>query len=124
MNEIVNKFLLAKDKFTAEMHLRQLGFTFSSCESFTKNKEIIKKYIMKQEIHDVYQNELDMSWLNLTVSGEIMRGKAFNIAKRPKYDGYQRGLASMVCERFDNKSCGSGIKNEKMSDKKLAEELR
>ena len=39
MNEIVNKFLLAGDTFTPEMHLREPGFTCSACGSFTKKKE-------------------------------------------------------------------------------------
>ena len=43
MNEIVNKFLLAGDTFMPEMHLRQLGFTYSTCGLFTKNKGRIKK---------------------------------------------------------------------------------
>ena len=38
MNEIVNKFLLVGDKFMPEMHLKQLGFTYSACFTFTKNK--------------------------------------------------------------------------------------
>ena len=38
MNEIVNKFLLAGDKFMPEMHLKQLGFSYSASGSFTKNK--------------------------------------------------------------------------------------
>ena len=38
MNEIVNKFLLAGDKFMDEVHLRQLGFDCTVCEPFTKNK--------------------------------------------------------------------------------------
>ena len=38
MNEIVNKFLLAGDKFMREMHLKQPGFTCSACELFPKNK--------------------------------------------------------------------------------------
>ena len=41
MNEIVNKFLLAGDKFMLEMHLKQTGFTYSACGSFTTNKERI-----------------------------------------------------------------------------------
>ena len=44
MNEIINKFLLAGDKFATEMHLRQPGFTYSACGSFTKNKEITQKF--------------------------------------------------------------------------------
>ena len=43
MNEIVNAFLLAGDKFMPEMHLRQSGFTYSVCRHFTENKERIKK---------------------------------------------------------------------------------
>ena len=53
MNEIVNKFLLAGDKFMPEMHLRQPGFTYSACGSFTKNKERMQKFIKKQEIHNI-----------------------------------------------------------------------
>ena len=44
MNEIVNKFLLAGDKFMTEMHLRQPGFTYSACGPFTKNKVRIQKF--------------------------------------------------------------------------------
>ena len=39
MNEIVNNFLLAKDEFMPEMHLKQPGFTNSVCGLFTKKKE-------------------------------------------------------------------------------------
>ena len=46
-----------------------------------------------------------------TVSDKILRNKAFNIAKKPKYGGYQRGLASMVYKFFDKKSKGSGVVN-------------
>ena len=44
MNDIINKFLLAGDKFMPEMHLRQLGFTYSTCGPFTENKERIQKF--------------------------------------------------------------------------------
>ena len=56
-----------------------------------------------------------------TSSDKILRDKTFNIAKNPKYDAYQRGLASMVYNIFDKKT--SGIKNENISNKQLAEEL-
>ena len=49
--------------------------------------------------------------------------KAFNIAKHPKYDGHQRGLASMVSKFFVEKTSGSGIKNGNISNEELAEEL-
>ena len=58
-----------------------------------------------------------------TASDKILSGKAFNIAKNPKYDGYQRGLASMVYRFFDKKTSGGAIKNENMSNKELAEEM-
>ena len=44
-----------------------------------------------------------------TVANNVSRDKAFNIAKDPKYDGYQRGLASMVHNFFDKKTKGSGV---------------
>ena len=44
MNEIVNNFLLAGDKFMPKMHLRQPGFTYSACGPFLKNKEIIQRF--------------------------------------------------------------------------------
>ena len=57
-----------------------------------------------------------------TASDKVLRDKAFNIAKNPKYDGYQRGLASMVYEFFDKKSTGSGVANE--PNYQLANELQ
>ena len=59
-----------------------------------------------------------------TASDKVLRDKAFNIAKNPKYDGYQRGLASMVY-KFDKKSAsGSGITNNEIEQNlQLAEEL-
>ena len=47
-------------------------------------------------------------------SDKILRDKGFNIAKNPKNDGYQRGLALMVYKFFDKKTSGNGIKNENM----------
>ena len=51
MNEIVNKFLLAGDKFMPEMHLKQPGFTYSACGPFTKNKERIEKFMQSGNKH-------------------------------------------------------------------------
>ena len=60
-----------------------------------------------------------------TASDNILRDKAFNIAKNPKYDGYQRGLASMVYKFFDKKSAGSGVANNEIKQNlQLAKELR
>ena len=66
-----------------------------------------------------------------TTSDKILHNKAFNITKNTKYDGYQRGLVSMVYRVFDKKTAGgvaklsnkSAVKNENILNKKLAEEL-
>ena len=57
-----------------------------------------------------------------TASDKVLRDKAFNIAKNPKYDGYQRGLTSMVFKFFDKKMIGSSV-NVDVNNEKLAEEL-
>ena len=59
MNEIVNTFLLAGDKFMPKMHLKQPGFTYSACGRFTKNKERIKKFKETGDKSYIYKNELD-----------------------------------------------------------------
>ena len=51
---MVNKFLLAGNKYMAEMHLKQHGFTYSACRPFTKNKERIKKKFEIQEINHIF----------------------------------------------------------------------
>ena len=58
-----------------------------------------------------------------TQSDKLLKDKAFEIESNPKYDGYQRGLASMIHKHFDKKSKGSGIKNEIKQNQQLANEL-
>ena len=58
-----------------------------------------------------------------TSADKVLCDRAFNIAKNPKYDGYQCGLVSMVYKFFDKKTSGSSIKIENISNKELAEEL-
>ena len=112
MNEIVNKFSLAGDKFMPEMHLKPPGFTYSACGPFTKNKERIQKFKETGDTSYIYKNELDKACFQHDMAyGDFKdlerrtasdkRNKAFNIAKNPKYDRYQRGLASMVYNFFD-----------------------
>ena len=107
MNEIVNKFLLAGDKFMSEMHLKQLGFTYSACGPFAKNKERIRKFMQTGNGDYIYQNDLDKAFSKLdmaygkyltksTQADKLLRDKGFKIGSNPKYDGYQRGLASMM----------------------------
>ena len=122
MNEIVNKFLLAGDKFMPEIHLKQPGFTYSACGPFTKNRERIQKLDKTCFQHDMaYGDFKDLA--RRTASDKVLRDKAFNIAKNPKYDGYQRGLASMVYKFFDKKSSGGGANMQVKSNKQLAKEL-
>ena len=107
MAEIGNKFSLVGDKFLLEMHLKQHGFTYSVCRTFTKNKEQIKKFKEAGDSRYIYQNELDKACFQhdmfyggfkdlnrRAVADKVLRDKAFNIAKNPKYEGYQRRLAS------------------------------
>ena len=125
MNEIVNKFLLAGDKFMPEMNLKQPDFTYSACGPFIKNKERIEKFMQTGNTIFIYKNELDKACfqhdmaygktkdlVKRTQSDKVLKNKALKIASDPKYDGYQRGLASMVYKFFDKKSKGSGIANE------------
>ena len=58
-----------------------------------------------------------------TTSDKIWRDKAFNIAKNPKHNGYQRGLASMVYKLFDKNSTGSGVNIPLEFNEQLAKEL-
>ena len=125
MNDIINKFLLVGDKFMPEMHLRQPGFTYSACGPFTKNKERIKQFMQTGNTDFIYENELDKACFQYdmaygkakdlvrrTQSDKVLRDKAFNFESDPKYDRYQRDLASMIYKFFDKMSIGGSITNE------------
>ena len=59
-----------------------------------------------------------------TASDKFLRDKAFNLAKNPKYDGYQRGLASMIYKSFDKTSASSGVANNEIKQNlQIAKEL-
>ena len=123
MNNIINKFLLPGDKFMHEIHLRQPQFTYSACGPFTRHEERIQKFKETGDTNYVYKNELDKACFvydpaysdskdltKRTIADKFLKNRAFDIAKDPKYDGYQRGLASMVYKFFDSKVSGSGAK--------------
>ena len=55
-----------------------------------------------------------------TVSDKLLRDKAFNVVKNPKYDKYQVGLASMVNQFFNKKTSGGAVKKEIMQNEELA----
>ena len=83
-----------------EMHLKQPGFTYSACGPFTKNKEWIQKFKETGDTNYIYNNELDKDLARRTASDKTLRDKAFNIAKNPKYDGYQRGACFYSLQFF------------------------
>ena len=57
MNDITNKFLLARDKFMPEMYLRQPEFTYSACGPLAKSKEIIQKFKQTGDSRYIYRNK-------------------------------------------------------------------
>ena len=125
-----------------EMLLKQPSFTYSACGPFTKIKERIEKFMQTGNKNFIYKNELDKACfqhdmaygktkdlVKRTQSDNILKDKAFKIAIDPNYDGYQRGLASMVYKFFDKKSTslnksaslnkfskGSGIANKSANE--------
>ena len=108
-----------------------------------KTKKEFKKSKETGDTKSIYRNELDKACFQYdmaygdfkdlarrTGSDKILRDKAFNIANNPKYDGYQRGLASMVYKFFDKKFAGSGVNMHAniehpldLATQKMAEEL-
>ena len=140
MNNIINKFLLTGDKFMPEMDFRQPRFFYSACGPYTRHKERIKKFKRTGDTRYIYRNELDKACfqhdsayadhkdlINRTKSDKVLRDKGYDIASNLEYDGYQRGLASMVYKLFDKKSMGSSFKKLKNTTKPsssiLADEL-
>ena len=138
MNNVINKFLLAGDKFMPEMHIRQPQFVYSVCGPFTRHKERIKEFKRTGDTRYIYRNELDKACfqhdsayadhkdlINRAKLDKVLRDKAYDIASNPEYDCDQRGLASMVYKFFDKKSMGSGMAKDttKPSSSILANEL-
>ena len=115
------------------MHLKQSasliksGFTYSACGLFTKNKERIQKLKETRDSRYIYRNELDQSCFQHSIAQrdlkiqqeeqlhQVLRDKAFIIAKNPKYE-YERGLASIVFRFFDKNSASLPDKFAKGTD--------
>ena len=111
----------------SETHLKQPGF---------KKKNRIQKFKETGNTSYIYKNKLDkacfqhdMAYRDFkdlkrrTYSDEVLRDKAFNIAKNPKYDGYRRWLASMVYKFVNKKSKSGGVNIEVKHNEQLAKEL-
>ena len=82
MDEIVNKFLLAGNKFMPEMHLKQPRFTYSACGPSTKDKERIEKFMQTGNAYFVYRNELDKACFQ----HDMAYSKPKDLAKRTQSD--------------------------------------
>ena len=80
MNNIINKFLLTGDRFMPEMRLKQPGFTYSACGTFTKNKERIEKFMKTWNF--IYKNELDKACFQHVMT----YGKSKDFVKRTQSD--------------------------------------
>ena len=104
MNEIVNKFLLAGDKFIPEIHLKHPGFTYYARGPLTKKKERIRKCIQTRNKNCIYKNHLDRAYFQHDMAygkykdlnkgtqlDKVLRDKAIKIASNLKYYRYQRG---------------------------------
>ena len=85
----------------SEMHLSQFGFTYSACAPFTKNKQIIQKFMQTGDTNYIYKNELNKVCFQhnmaygkykvlekRTQSDKVLKDKTFKIANNPNYDGY------------------------------------
>ena len=100
LNNIINRFLLAGDKFMPEMHLRQPQFVYSACGLFTRYKDRIKEFKRTGDARLLYRNELDKACFkqdaayakykdveNRLISDQKLRNSAYDIGSNPKYDG-------------------------------------
>ena len=97
MNNVINKFLLAGDKYMPEMHLRQPQFVYNACGPFTRHKERIKEFKRTGDARYIYRNELDKACfqhdsayadhkdlINRTKSDKVLKDKAYDIAINPE----------------------------------------
>ena len=109
--------MLAEDKFMPEFHLRQQVFTYNACKSFTKYHDWIQKLKETGDIKDLHWNELDKASFThdtaysgskvlskRTFLDKFLKYRAYEAVRNPNFDGYQRGLASMVYRFFDKKT--------------------
>ena len=138
VNNIINKFLLAGDKFMPELHLGDpIVKKYSACGPFTKHTKGIQDFLNTGKLNYIYKNDLDKACFQhdmaynkykdlgkRTQSDKFLKNKAFKIASDPRYNKYERGLASMVYKCFDKKSRGISFKLSSLENQQLANELQ
>ena len=132
-SDIINTFLLIGDKFMPEMHLWDPKVKkYSACGPFTRHKERINQFMKNGKLSHIAKNKLDAACFQhdstyhkykdlkrRTRSDVVLKNKAYKIAVDPKYNGYERALASMVCKFFNERSkkiIGSGMENKQLAD--------
>ena len=131
-----SKCAICDSKKSRFMKEQQPRFTYYLCGPFTKNKERIQKFMRRRDTNYIYRNDLDKAYFQHDIaygkdkdlerraqSDKVLKDKPYQITSNPKYNGYRRGLASMVFNFFDKKSKDSGIKNEIKEKEQLANQL-
>ena len=107
------------------MHLKQHGFTYSTCDLFTKNKQRVQKFMQTVNTDYIYKNDLDKACFQhdmaydkykdlakRTESDTVLEDKSFKIASNSNYAGYQRGLVSMFHKFFNKKTANKSMSNQ------------
>ena len=129
MNQTVNRLLLVDDKIMPQIYLKLRRFTYSACRPFTKNKERTQIFKETGDLRHIYRNKLDKTCFQhnmahedckglarRTASDKVLRDTSSNIAKNPRYNGYQ-WITFMVYELFGKKSSkGSASKLNEMNN--------
>ena len=124
--------MLTGDKFMLQLHLKQPGFTKSACGLFTRHHERIQKFTETGNLKHLYRNELDKvcfphdvassdskDLAKRSTSDKILKDRADESARSPKFDGYQSTLVSTANNFFDRKT-GSGVSvNEQVAEELL-----
>ena len=131
-NSIINKFLLAEELHLVDPIVKK----YSAYGPFTKHTQRIQDFLNTGNLSYIHNNDIDKDCFQhdmaynkfkdlekRTQSDIALKNKVFKIASNQKYNGYERGLASMVYKFFDKKSKGSDIKNEIKENQQLANKL-
>ena len=117
-SDIINKFLLIGDEFMTEMHLWDpKAKKYSACGPFTRHPKRIDMFIKDGRLSHILKNRLDAACFqhdsayakykdraNRKQSDIILKNKALKIATDPRFNGYQRRLASMVYKFFNERT--------------------
>ena len=111
-----------------KLHLKQPGFTYSACGSFTKHHESIQKFRKTGDLKSLYRNELDKAFFahdaaysdskdlaQKTISDKVLKDKVYETPRNCRCDGYQRALASVIYKFFDNKTRSRVSVNKQLS---------